>query len=129
MSKKKYQLKAKCGKHFERSNPLKDKEGRNLKPKLKTYKAGEVVESEKDLCSLFPNKFSLYVGAAPEKASSDVKGLGSNVTEEFPTASEQDLLVFKDGKKYKLVDDDEVVAEKLTSKKAVEEAIIAYVGE
>lgn len=113
----------------------------------RSYKKGDVIESDKDLVKIFVNKFERLhdedtpvskgtqidvPGQAPrpaeaEEEAAEVEGLGVDVSAEFPEAAEADVLVFKAGKLYTVADADEPTkalnVDALTSKKAVKEYI------
>lgn len=103
--------------------------------KFKTYKPGDTVESEQDLCKVFPNKFERIPDEAPSSfspsteeqkaavskaAKKGAKGvappeteepepnpLGRDVTKRFPTAQEEDFQVFADGGAFSVVEADD----------------------
>lgn len=106
----------------------------------RTYKRGDVVESDVPLDRMFPQKFERFVSSAnepqtPEPEDQSPKGteddvsdvspggtLGKNVTEEFPEAVGAGLLVFKRGAWFYVADPadpDEAIHEKGLRKSAV----------
>lgn len=107
-----------AGRHIER--------GAGPKGEDKTYKRGDVFESELELDKVFVNKFRRVaedkvmtaVTEALPKAAEDLEKMDvpdpgepakiheHDVTAEFPTAAKADLKVFKVGKKYRVVDAD-----------------------
>jgi len=118
-------LKNKCGTHIE--------PGKEGKAPVQ-YKPGDIVQSDRDLIELFPNKFEIPPGEAgqsntpivpppdiplPTKSVSSedtdekvdspsgsklVIGYGKDVTASFATAAVVDLRVFEKSKQYTVVD-------------------------
>ena len=98
----------------------------------KRIEKGGIVESQKDLCELFPNKFSLLnTTADPVKSTvPEVKSipkqepiieqapiptpqkkttlLGTDVTDRFPVASKSSLRIFRKGNTYNVTDNEEL---------------------
>lgn len=87
----------------------------------KTYKKGDIVQSNSDLVKIFPGKFSLEsAGIDPEKpskkaekktvkaadgkkskkADAALSARGTDVTDKFPLAEEEGFLVFQRDKKF-----------------------------
>lgn len=87
---------------------------------------GETITTTRDLVKRYPQKFRLQ-----NPVASDDNEEAEDVTDKFETAKENDLVVKKSGKEYTIFDEgDEVETEKkLTSQKAVQEAIEAYIEE
>lgn len=75
-------------------------EGRGKEYKL--YKAGEIITSERDLELDFVGKFQRVRRDADDAPAG--KPFGEDVTELFQTATGTDMLVFKSGANYNVVD-------------------------
>ena len=99
---------------------------------LKTYFAGDEVHSDRDLCAMFPNKFStipLAMGDQPPAKAVEEKlivkkndakednppatsgekevSLGKDVTKDFPEAVKQDYIIYLNDKLLYIVDPEE----------------------
>jgi hypothetical protein len=86
----------------------------------KVYRAGDVVDTESDLVVLFRNKFErvpeleveadeidddeLKRGAAHSERSASLEGYGMDVTADFSAAEPIGLAVYRNGRKYTVVD-------------------------
>jgi len=136
-----FRIKKGCGAHSE---PAKEGE------EARMYEAGDLIETEKDLCALFPGKFE-RVEVFPNKpeptpepepeeqeekeedtpAKEERHPLGRDVTDSFPEAKEEDLKVFADGGAYSVVEPDEdnkPLNEKPLKKRSVSTFIKKYLG-
>ena len=98
-------------------------------------KNGDVIETESNLASRFPEKFQKVSGEDTIEQDSGSSGSdgafeGQDVTDKFPLAKENDLTVLKDGKKYTILEDGEVITEEpLGSKAAVTDFLNDYVND
>ena len=130
-----YKLKAKVGSHMENGS---------------LYKAGEVVESDKDLACMFPHKFEV-VQAIPQQPHEDAtlkttpqpapavedddriestqlkSLLGSNVTGDFEDALDMGLVVFKKANKYNVAHPD-ILDESLNTKPLTKLACVKFLA-
>lgn len=103
----------------------------------KTYKPGDLIETEHDLEKAFPHKFrrterppaAINQTAVIDDDNSDGEdgvvesSLGENVTEDWPEAAVAGLLVLKKGSRFYVVDaeePDESLTEKSLTKKQLE---------
>lgn len=112
-----FKLRPGAGNHTE-----KDENGKEI-----TYESKDetVIESDKDLCAMFVNKFdkvdietvsSIKKKTAKKKTTKKpakkepeevINPLGRDVTEQFPKAEEEDLKVFQTGDAFSVVETDE----------------------
>lgn len=120
----KFRLKKRCGSHIEV-----DKKGEPVE-----YKAGDIVESERDLVALFSNKFEALYSAEPVSSpdiplpSIPAGELDVDVTDSFTDGKAVGVRIFEKANWYTVIDaeDGKSLSEKKLRKSQVEDLIAEY---
>lgn len=121
MSKKRmYQMLPNVGLHYMKGDDV-------------PVRPGQVIESERELDKVYPNKFRLYQDpeqAPPEirerKKSQEDQKDQTDVTDQFDGADEKGLQIYKIGRKFQVVDSDGENVSEPVSKGIAQEVVSEY---